>query len=175
MRTERRIDQLVSLADVAPTILALNGIEVPQGMHGENLAPLLRGKGELERDTLFASHGVLDGFSVITEEDLYAWWQPGSRGAASVTAYSWYGKPGKRDGEDVYFLADREQPAGEWLSAQLEGESVRAQQLHQEGLAWYADLERARQVLHPSSWNEEARSKEVIKELRSLGLIGGGD
>lgn len=172
VRAEQRIDQLVSLADIAPTLLALNGIEVPRGMHGENLAPLLRGKGELERDTLFASHGVLDGFTVITEEDQYAWWQPGSRGAGSVMSYSWYGRGSKRDGKGVRFLAARELPARDWLSTELEGESARALELHERGLAWYADLERARQVLHPNPWNEQDRTPEVVEELVERGLIG---
>jgi len=38
------IEQPVSLTDVAPTILAIAGLEVPPGLDGQNLLPVLRGK-----------------------------------------------------------------------------------------------------------------------------------
>jgi hypothetical protein len=40
------------------------------------------------------------------------------------------------------------------------------------GRAMHADLDRVREVLHPSDWNLEARGPEVLDELRKKGLIG---
>jgi arylsulfatase A-like enzyme len=38
----RRVDELVSLADFAPTFLELAGVEVPEGLYGRSLVPFLR-------------------------------------------------------------------------------------------------------------------------------------
>jgi len=38
----RRVDELVSLADFAPTFLELAGLEVPDGLYGRSLTPFLR-------------------------------------------------------------------------------------------------------------------------------------
>lgn len=40
---DRRSDALVELVDVAPTLLELAGLPVPDGMHGRSLLPLLNG------------------------------------------------------------------------------------------------------------------------------------
>ena len=170
VRPGQRIEQVVSLLDVAPTLLALHGLPVPAGMHGVNLAPLLRGKGTLEREAVFASHGIVDGFTVITDEAQYAWWEPRSRGGGSVLAQSWYGLSRPPDGQGVRFLTDRDSPARDWLSHVVEAPV--GDDLHARGEAWYADLERARPVLHPRSWNADARGEAVVRELRERGLIG---
>ena len=172
VRAGQRIEQVVSLLDVAPTLLALHGLPVPTGMHGANLAPLLRAKGTLEREAVFASHGIVEGFTTITDEAHYAWWDPRSRGGGSVLAQSWYGRVRQPDGQGVRFLTDRDTPARAWLSSRVE--APMGEELHALGEAWYADLERARQVLHPRAWNEEARVEETLRELRERGLIGAG-
>ena len=168
----RRVDQLVTLADVAPTLLTLHGIQAPRGMHGVSLTPMLRGKGELTRDTVYASHSITEGFSVITEDLQYAWWEPRSRGVGSVLARSWYGISRQGDGRGTRVLVPRDLPASAWLSSGIEGDVSEAAELHERGRIWYDDLESARQVLNPSSWNEHLRGAAVVEDLRARGLIG---
>ncbi len=168
----QRIDQLVSLTDVAPTLLALHGIKPPRGMHGINLVPLLRGTAPLERDRLYAGYGLVDGFSVITEEQQYTFWNPRSQGGGSALALSWYGDSGQEGGSR--FLFDRRKPAREWLASELEGDTQGAAELQADGERWSALMESVRQVLHPTSWNREARGTAVIDDLRRRGLIGDG-
>ncbi|GAA4103963.1 sulfatase-like hydrolase/transferase [Zhongshania borealis] len=46
-------DELVALVDIAPTLLSLAGLEVPAGMQGMDLTPLLKGEKANWRDELF--------------------------------------------------------------------------------------------------------------------------
>ena len=49
-RSDRRCDALVELLDIAPTLLQLAGLEVPERMQGRSLLPLLRGEEVEHRD-----------------------------------------------------------------------------------------------------------------------------
>ena len=49
-------EALVSHLDVAPTLLDLAGVEVPAGMQGRSLLPLLRGERESVREEVFCEH-----------------------------------------------------------------------------------------------------------------------
>jgi arylsulfatase A-like enzyme len=67
----RRVPTSVSLIDVLPTTLALAGVEVPPGLEGMSLAPLIQGQRDapaaFERRTLFAHR-----FQVLPEP-LHLW------------------------------------------------------------------------------------------------------
>jgi arylsulfatase A-like enzyme len=67
----RDLDDLVSLVDVAPTLLELAGAGVPAGLDGRSLAPLLRGEGTLPAAPVFAMehhYTWADGRRVASEE-----------------------------------------------------------------------------------------------------------
>jgi arylsulfatase A-like enzyme len=91
--TRRRIDELSSLLDVAPTLLDLFGIDVPPAMHGVSFAGLLRdpdsGRGP-PRDHVVARGAFQEGYAVMgpgwTLELLQPW-----RVDSDVLAVSWYG------------------------------------------------------------------------------------
>jgi len=51
-----RRDQTALSIDLAPTILAMAGVEVPERMQGENLVPLLEGKSPAWRSEFFYEH-----------------------------------------------------------------------------------------------------------------------
>jgi arylsulfatase A-like enzyme len=50
------LDALVSHLDLPPTLLELAGVEVPAGMQGRSLLPLLRGDAIPWREELFTEH-----------------------------------------------------------------------------------------------------------------------
>lgn len=52
----KRLDNLVQSIDVAPTILSLAGIEVPDSMQGKDMTPLLRGEKTEWRDAAFGEN-----------------------------------------------------------------------------------------------------------------------
>jgi arylsulfatase A-like enzyme len=49
-------EALVSHLDIAPTLLDLAGVEVPAGMQGRSLVPLLRGETDSLREEVFCEH-----------------------------------------------------------------------------------------------------------------------
>lgn len=79
---ERKIDQLVELMDVMPTLLDAAGVDIPDTVDGESLMPLLRGETETWRTHL---HGECcevptagSGMQYIVEgKHKYTWW-PGT-------------------------------------------------------------------------------------------------
>jgi arylsulfatase A-like enzyme len=59
----RRYDELVSSIDIAPTMLAAAGAEIPADLPGVNLLPLIRDGRPLDRDTVFGegfAHDIAD-------------------------------------------------------------------------------------------------------------------
>lgn len=71
----RKIEELVSLFDLGPTILEMAGVDVPNWMEARSLMPLMKGEEE-ERPRVFAEHsndGLLKGTHMMTmvrEEDV---------------------------------------------------------------------------------------------------------
>lgn len=54
----RRSTSLVQNIDLAPTILDLAGIEIPEDIEGKSLIPLMRGERERVRDVVYANQGA---------------------------------------------------------------------------------------------------------------------
>lgn len=52
----RKIDSLVELVDIAPTLLDAAGIPVPSGMQGRSLMPLLTGQTTTHRDSVYMEY-----------------------------------------------------------------------------------------------------------------------
>ena len=73
----RRIEGLVELVDLAPTLLDAGGLEVPQRMQGKSLLPMLRGEAETEfvHEQVFAeyynawTHGDAYGSMLRTQKE----------------------------------------------------------------------------------------------------------
>ena len=67
----KRIPEPVSLVDLAPTILALAGEKVPDGLDGVDLGPRMRGEASLPERPIFASLSLpaFQGYAVIEGDD----------------------------------------------------------------------------------------------------------
>lgn len=57
----QRIEGPVSLVDIAPTVLELAGIEIPEGFRGEGLTPLIEEGGRRGDPIVFGEHIAKDG------------------------------------------------------------------------------------------------------------------
>ena len=69
VRANRRIDDVVSLMDLGPTILDLAGVAVPGWMEARSLAGYLRGEDVPKRDCVFSEHAndkLLQGTRLMT-------------------------------------------------------------------------------------------------------------
>ncbi len=80
--------QVASLVDLAPTILDLIGLPVPPHMHGQSLAPMLRGdQGRLDRNCAFVETAY-EGVGIRTPRYLYALpWAEQERGLGEKALY----------------------------------------------------------------------------------------
>lgn len=66
-KTGATCDQIVQNIDMAPTILEMAGLEVPESMHGTSLAPLLRGEApENWRDAIYYHYQMKENESRIS-------------------------------------------------------------------------------------------------------------
>ena len=175
---------LVSSVDLMPTLLDLMGIEIPSGVHGHSLLPLVRGEQPRVRDWAYASHGPFAppgrpdtqalvpryGFAVIEEDRIYSIQWPGCGGIGALSS-SWFGDSNSHRRESVESLKvfSEDSRPGNLNSGPVGADGAR---LRDVGRAMHAELDRVREVLHPSDWNLEARGPEVLDELRKKGLIG---
>ena len=106
------IPQLVQNIDYAPTFLEMAGVEVPDDMHGESLAPLLRGEQPAEwRDALYyhfyeypAEHMVKRHYGIRTDRwklihfynDIDVW-ELYDLASDPAEMHNLYGKPGTEE------------------------------------------------------------------------------
>ncbi|MEE8466908.1 MAG: sulfatase [Planctomycetota bacterium] len=174
LETGRTVDALVSLMDLAPTLLSLYQIPAPQDrvMHGRDMTPLLRGATDTIRPRAYASHGHAEGFCVVDSRWTYSVTRPGAAGSRSALSRTWYGDERLHRTEEVRVLKDRRADHKPGILGLGVGHHAVAADLHAFGEAWYRDLELARDVLHPSPWNADKRTSAVKAELRAKHLIG---
>jgi arylsulfatase A-like enzyme len=92
----RRVEALASLLDVAPTLLALEGVAVPRSMLGVNQAAQLATPGPPLRSFAFASCGIQGGYSAFGDRWALEVTFPSQ--AAPPLVEGWYGRPDVADG-----------------------------------------------------------------------------
>ena len=175
---------LVSSVDLMPTLLDLMGLEIPSGVHGHSLLPLVRGEQPRVRDWAYASHGPFAppgrpdtqatvpryGFAVIEEDRIYSIQWPGCGGIGALSS-SWFGdsKSHRRESVETLKVFSEDSRPGNLNRGPMGPDGVRLRNI---GRAMHAELDRVREVLHPSDWNLDMRGPVVLDELRKKGLIG---
>lgn len=166
----RRTDVLASTIDVAPTLLAIAGIERPEGMHGVSQVAALSGGDGPARDFAFAQGGFHDGFAVRTASLSYEWILPGGNGPSTL-ADSWFG--GRRPSDELWreHLRDRASGAGPGDLEPSADLPEAARELHAAGEDWYHWIELARDALHSVPWRNDPVAPEVRERLVERGLI----
>jgi arylsulfatase A-like enzyme len=61
----RKVDALVELVDIAPTLLEAAGIPIPSGIQGRSLMPLLTGQTQEHRDSVYTEYYDANAFYEI--------------------------------------------------------------------------------------------------------------
>jgi arylsulfatase A-like enzyme len=161
---------LTSLMDLAPTLLEMEGIEKPRGMHGVSQYGALNGSTTPARELVFASGGLQRGFCVIDSRWCYEWSLVGMAQPQPL-ARSWFGDDLDHSADFRSLLHDREHdPSKGHLTATVADREV-ASRLHTAGFDWYTWIERARDVLQGGALVPKT-DLETMAELRRRGLLG---
>ena len=166
----REIDGLMSLLDVAPTLLELSEVQPPAGMHGVSMLPVIKGESESAREYAYSRFGVHGGFGVRDERYSYQLFEPAGRGPASMVR-SWFGQQNPSRDARARHLRDREtQPDPGNLSRSLAEPAIEAR-LRASGEEWFEWIERARYHVQDAPWAERSVALEERAELERRGLI----
>jgi len=168
-----RIDHVVSQIDVAPTLLALEGIAEPPGMHGVSQLEALTGStSDPLRPYAFAACGLFSGCAVIGSTHMFEYVAPG-RLASEGLRHSWFGSPRAEAGTEkvVRFYNWRREPFPPLRFTRAEGEAPLFHVYRQVAASWVENLHDARLILQHASFGEEALSDERVRELIELGFL----
>ena len=166
----REINALTSLLDVAPTLLDLEGVQPPAGMHGVSLLPVLRGEAESVREFAYSNGGIHGGFSVRDDRYTLQLYEPASRGPASLVR-SWFGVRNPPRSVKTMHLRDRAtQPDPGNLTKSAFAPDV-SDMLKSAGENWYHLIERARLHVQEAPWVESVLDPEERAELERLGYV----
>lgn len=86
-------EALVELIDLYPTLLDLTGFEIPTGLQGKSLAPILKGKEESVRDVAFSV--TQGGNTYLIRSDRWAYIQYGKNAEEGMELFDMYQDPGQ--------------------------------------------------------------------------------
>ena len=143
-----RVDAPVALIDVMPTIFAATGVEPPFRFQGQDLIPVMRGQGGIERERLrFASAAGLEAvyhgpWKAVFDAD----------GTTSPRLYD----------------LSKDRHENENLTADLPSRISDMQQAYRKMLADNEDLSA---LFDPSAKADDELDEALIEQLRSLGYI----
>jgi arylsulfatase A-like enzyme len=161
---------LTSLIDVAPTLLEMEGIEKPNGMHGVSQYAALTGSRAPVRQYAYASGGLQRGFCVISDRWCYEWSLTGMSQPQPL-ARSWFGEDLDHSADFRILLHDRQHDASKGhLKSEVADRQV-ATDMHTAGFDWYTWMERARDVLQGGALVPKT-DVATMDELRRRKLIG---
>ncbi len=152
---DRRVSEVASLIDLAPTLLELEGAETPRGMQGVSWAAALdAGVGappERPQRRVFAHFARQDGFAAMDARYSYAWTRPWITDAPYLQR-QWYGGPLPEDPKPLEILRDRNSP-----DAPIEDAQALSAAAYAAGRAWLDDVEAARRRHNSTDWAEALR------------------
>ena len=163
-----RVMDTVSILDVAPTALDLAGIELPSGMHGVSLKPVLLEGARHGREHAFASFAAYEGFAVAEGSYLLEVSSPAGR--PGYLASSWTGA-GEQEGEqEVLRDADTEVPLGQLDRGVVDTE--RTARLRAAGEDWMESMESLQRILHLGPLGLYQPMPGEVEDLQERGLLG---
>ena len=154
----KRVRSMASLVDVTPTLLALEGIAVPELVLGVSQLEVVAGAESRAREHAFASCGLQQGFAVYGVELSSILMLPGI-GPDETLRESWYGDVKQGSGGFVEWAWDRRveahPPSTPTMSVlvPMPGRAALAEASGQ----WLIDVERTSSALRSAAWAQERR------------------
>jgi len=172
----RRVDHVVSLMDLAPTLLELEGLVQPAGMHGVSLVPFLgdRPRKEPLRGEVFASSARLGGYVVIGEHKVVEVLKP-DESENWLWQLTWSGArdlPGDKRAMRFYDRLEQPFPGMTPYDRSRESPNPDFTRLYRAGEFWAAHVFEARGVLQRAGLWGKPVAPEMVEELLDLGYLG---
>lgn len=168
----RSFDQLVSLLDLAPTVLELESLPVPPGMHGDSLVPLLYGADFTPRRYAFASCGMQEGCVVIGERHCLEYLIPGGTEDLQMRS-SWFGAPRELSVAPELFYYDRKaNPYPSLARASVIGSRAIVTEYAGVARQWMDDVNNTRLFLQSSAFLERSVDEATLRGLQEKGYVG---
>lgn len=168
----RRVEGLVSLVDLAPTLLDLEGLPVPAGTHGLSQAMAVSASGSpvARRPFVFASCGIQEGCALIGDSLCLEYLLPAGTSDAQLRR-SWFG-----DWRDLEVSSS--QRFYDWrttpyppLEAGILAEGDEVGAFRAACVGWLRDLNDTRVFLQ-SPPGRSGLAPEVVAHLREKGYVG---
>lgn len=161
----RAAGALASTLDVAPTLLALAGVDQPPGMLGVSQVPNLTADVAV-REYAFASSGYQEGGAAIALDCVLAMTYP-TRSLGSSASDLTRGWHGREDAPPEQLMQVYDPATGAPAAVSAE----RYAELQAAALGWYGNTQDARSALFGSVWRGDALPPERVDELVELGFL----
>ena len=170
------VSDVVSLLDLAPTLLEMEGLEKPTGMHGLSQAAHLEAQGPTQpvREAAYASNGLIDGYVMIGERFVLELERPTTI-QNRIRRLSWNGEANPESSKDAIRYYDRlEQPfPALQLYVRKNGQPHRDfLERYDKAKFWANRVFHARGVLQRAGLWGKPVEPEMIAELLELGYLG---
>jgi arylsulfatase A-like enzyme len=151
VRRGAAVETVASLADVAPTLLAIEGVPVPPTMQGASALAAARERGARIRDFAFADSAYQEGYAVIDEKRCYERTEPWLALDPKLVL-SWYGeaKPVRGGVREVFHDRGEDKSVGHARAGAMD-ETVLAP-MRDAARRWFEAAESLRRRLHPADW-----------------------
>jgi hypothetical protein len=169
----RTVREIASLLDLAPTLLELEGVPVPVGMHGLSQAAVARDPAApgAERRFVFASCGLQEGCAVLGERYALEYFFP--RGSADAQLRrSWLGERSELALQPRQCFYDRQAMPYPPLDGEGRfGPDEEFAAFRAAALEWLRDFNNARLFLQAPP-GRSSLDEAAIRRLREKGLVG---
>lgn len=168
----RVVPGLVSTLDVMPTLLALDGLEVPSGVHGESQARVALDPGApvAARDYVFASCGLQEGCAVIGENLTLEYLLPLASEDAQLRR-TWSGSWEDPSVQPRLVFYDRRRTPYPRLEGEERSGGGELGPFRVAAQEWLRDMSDARAFLQAPA-GRSGLDPAIIENLRARGLVG---
>jgi arylsulfatase A-like enzyme len=171
-----KVDSIVSTIDLAPTLLALEHVPEPAGMHGVSQAAYVQGSSPpvvAPRQFAFASCGMQAGCAVIGQRFCLEYLQPDKLDDASLKR-SWFGDSAANPETSVRFYDRLTDPYPSLAPFGVNLPDQNFQRLRAVAAEWMFDMKKTQLYLQRNAVVQDRVDEDVIRRLREKGYLGEG-
>ena len=165
----RRIDGIASLSDVAPTLLELEGLRVPEGMHGMSQVAGLP-TGSSMRQFAFASCGLQQGYVALDDTYTLEVILPGQSRTEEL-GLGWYGEGTEHIAHEERFYERASTPTPSLVEVYPAPPRL-ADELREWSVGWVRAIDLTRRVMQESTPLHSPVEAAEKQALVAAGYLG---